>query len=512
MKLTKSSQPIQSKSLVLLTAATASSLIMLDSNIVAVSLPSIARSLHATFSDIQWVVSAYVLTFAALLLPSGSLCDLRGRQWAVLVGICLFAIASILCGLAPSAIMLNVARAFQGIGASLLLTASLAIIGHTFQGVERAKAFAFWGSALGIAITSGPIVGGVITNFFGWRWAFLINVPVCVLLIGLTFVVVRESYDPNAKEFDWFGMLTFSSGLFLLTWALIDGNHTGWLSQSIVRRFVGAGLLLTGFVIVELKQKHPMVEFRLFQDPTLLGANFSMLGYAAGAQVMIFFLPLYLQNTFGFSPLLAGLAMLPFALPIFLAPRLGGQLATRYSGRKMLTFGLAVVCAGNLLMAGFASTFSYPKFAIAMVVAGWGTGLLNSDTARVYMGAMPPERGGIASGLSATVRFTGLLIGLAGLGVVLTQATTASFIARIALRFSALEDIPDFINRVTAGDINGATVQLPESIRGEVIEIARHSFTDGFSHLALMAAIVSFFSLVLTLVFVRSADTPPLRR
>lgn len=485
---------------------------MLDSNIVAVSLPSIARSLHATFSDIQWVVSAYVLTFAALLLASGALSDLQGRRRTALVGLCLFTIASALCGLAPSVLVLNVARALQGIGASLLLTASLAIIGHAFQEAERAGAFAFWGSALGIAITSGPIVGGVITNFFGWRWAFLINVPVCAILIGLTLAVVKESNDPNTKQFDWFGMLTFSSGLFLLTWALIDGNHTGWLSQIILWRFVGAVLLLAGFVVVELRQKRPMIEFRLFNNPTLLGANFSMLGYAAGAQVMIFFLPLYLQNTFGFSPLLAGLAMLPFAFPTFLVPRMGGQLATRYSGRNRLAFGLAIVCAGNLLISGLASTSSYPKFAIAMAVAGWGTGLLNSDTATVYMGAIPPERGGIASGLSATVRFTGLLIGLAGLGVVLTQVTTASFIARTASHFDALGDVTGLLNRVTAGDMNGATAQLPESIRSEVVEVARNSIADGFSAVALTAAMVAAISLVLTLIFVRSADTPPLRK
>lgn len=485
---------------------------MLDSNIVAVALPSIARSLHSSFADIQWAIGAYLLTFAALLLPAGSLADLQGRRRTVLVGLCLFAVASALCGLAPSALILNIARALQGIGASLLLTASLAVIGHAFQGAERARAFAFWGSALGIAITSGPIVGGVITSFLGWRWAFLVNVPVCITLIGLTLGVIEESNDSNAKRFDWFGVLTFSSGLFLLTWVLIDGNTVGWNSPFVLWRFAGATLLLVGFVVVELLQKQPMVEFSLFRDSTFLGVNFSMLGYAAGAQVMIFFLPLYLQNTFGFSPWLAGFAMLPFAFPIFLAPRLGGQLANRYSGRNMLALGLALVCAGNLLIAVLASTFSYPRFAIAMGLAGWGTGLLNSDTARVYMGTIPPERGGIASGLSATMRFTGLLIGLAGLGVILTQATTASFLHRAASTLNGPNDVANLLKRVMAGDIVGATADLPAPVRSTVAETARASFADGFAAVALTAAIVAIVSLVLTLAFIDNAKTSPLRR
>src|ERR1700750_1199180 len=164
---------------VLITASLVSSLIMLDSNIVAVALPSIARSLGASFADIEWVVSAYILTFAALLLAAGSYADKHGRKLAMLIGIVVFTVASGLCGLATSALMLNLARAAQGIGASLLLTASLAVINHTFVGAERARAYAFWGACLGIAITGGPIIGGVITDFLGWRWAFLINLPIC---------------------------------------------------------------------------------------------------------------------------------------------------------------------------------------------------------------------------------------------------------------------------------------------------------------------------------------------
>ena len=213
---------------ILLTTSLVCSLIMLDANVVAVSLPTIARSLGASFTDIEWVVSAYVLPFAALLLAAGSYADRHGRKRTMLVGLTVFAFSSGLCGLTHSALMLNLARALQGIGASLLLTAALAVINHAFEGQERARAYAFWGACIGIAITSGPIIGGAITGFLGWRWTFLVNIPLCVVLFVTSVLILEESRDHEAKNLDIAGILTLSSGLFLLIWALIDGNSIGW--------------------------------------------------------------------------------------------------------------------------------------------------------------------------------------------------------------------------------------------------------------------------------------------
>ncbi|MEA2802544.1 MAG: hypothetical protein QOE49_2639, partial [Rhodospirillaceae bacterium] len=208
---------------ILLTSSLVSSLIMLDSNIVAVSLPAIGRSLGASFTDIQWVISAYVLTYASLLLASGNYADLYGRKKSMIIGLLVFAVASVGCGLATTSTLLNVARGLQGIGGAFLLTASLAIIGNAFKGAERTRAFAFWGASLGIALAIGPIVGGVITSTIGWRWVFLVNIPACAVLIGATFKFIEESRDPSAKNLDFGGIVTFSGGLALLVWGLIDG-------------------------------------------------------------------------------------------------------------------------------------------------------------------------------------------------------------------------------------------------------------------------------------------------
>jgi MFS family permease len=271
---------------VLLTASLVSSLIMLDSNIVAVSLPAIGRSLSASFTDIQWVISAYVLTYAALLLAIGSYADLQGRRKAMLIGLAVFAGASAACGIAATSLTLNLARGVQGVGGALLLTASLAIISAEFTGEARAGAFAFWGASLGIALAVGPIIGGAITNVFGWRWIFLVNVPVCALLVVATLRVVAESRDPTAKQLDYIGIVTFSLGLGLLVWALIDGNDDGWTSTGILLRLTAAGMFLVAFVLVELRRARPMVDFALFRRRTFVGAVLAMIGYGASAAGM----------------------------------------------------------------------------------------------------------------------------------------------------------------------------------------------------------------------------------
>ena len=190
----------------------------------------------------------------------------------------------------------------------------------------------FGARSLGIALAVGPIIGGAITNIFGWRWIFLVNIPVCALLVAATLRVVAESRDPAARQLDIAGIVTFSLGLGLLIWGLIDGNDDGWTSAGILLRLIAAGLLFGAFVIVELRQARTMVDFALFQRRTFVGAVLAMIGYGASAQVMVFFLPLFLQNAYGYAPLVAGIAMLPFAAPMVLAPRLTSSLAGRFSG------------------------------------------------------------------------------------------------------------------------------------------------------------------------------------
>jgi EmrB/QacA subfamily drug resistance transporter len=494
---------------ILLIASLVSSLVSLDSNIVAVSLPTIAHALGATFSQMQWVVTAYVLPFAALLLAAGSFGDRHGRRRAAIVGQAVFAVASLLCGLSTSALMLNLARALQGVGASLLLTASLAIINHVFRGVERAKAYAFWGACLGIAITCGPIIGGIISGLFGWLWIFLFNLPICAVLLVGTLRVIPESRDPEATNLDYAGVVTSSAGLFFLTWAVIDGNALGWGSGTTeLRLAVGVGLVLA-FVAVERSQRRPMIDFGLMRSRAFAGSACAMAGYAAGAQVMIFYLPLYLQNAYGFAPMRAGVAMLPFALPMFFVPRFGARLAAVFSQRTLLALGLAVTATANGALGILATgRVSYPSFALAMAVAGAGAGLLNGETAKALQGAVPAERAGMASGISASVRFTSLLFGVAGLGSVLVGVASAAFAQAAAIAKLGVDDAGAraAAKRFAAGDANGALLHVGAQAQEVARSALRASFEAGFGAAAWTAGGIAVTSLLLTWLLLPSAD------
>lgn len=498
---------------VLLCASGVSFMIMLDSNIVAVSLSAIARDLNAAFADIEWVVSAYVLTFAALLMSAGSLADRFGRRRLLIVGLSIFTLASMLCGVAPTALILNAARALQGVGAAMQLSAALAVLGHEFRGPERAKAFGFWGTVIGVAVAVGPVVGGLITSAFGWRWAFLINIPVSIVMIWLAVTAVEESNDPDARKLDLAGMVLFGAGLFLLVWALIGANVDGWLSRTTMTKLATAALLLVLYVIAELVQKRPMVDFGLFRNRTFLGSSVAMLGFASAAQVMMTYLPLYLQNIFGLSPAAAGLAMLPFALPLFFFPRVAAALAARISGRALLTIGLAIVAIGNLATAiAVAADLSIGLVAIGMLLTGCGAGLLNGETTKVSMSVIPPERGGMASGIGGTLRFVGLVTGLTGLGVVLAAQTEHHFVA--ATSASGLLPIHEgspsvVVSRIIAGDIAGVVAGMPEAAAARILEVGRMSFGAGFSVVLLVASSIATLAALLTFALVSATETAP---
>lgn len=495
---------------VLLTTSLISSLITLDSTIVAVSLPTMGRALGASFTEIQWIVSAYVLTYAAFLMATGNFADLYGRRKAMLIGLGVFAVASFACGVAPTALLLNLARAAQGFGGALLLTSALAIISREFAGTERAGAFAFWGAALGIALAIGPVVGGTITNYFGWRWIFFVNLPLTAVLIWATLHFVFESRDSDAKKLDYPGIVTFSSGLALLIWGLIDGNDDGWMSVRILARLVVSALFFAAFIIVELRRPRPMVDLSLFTRPTFLGSVIAMIGYGASAQVMFFFLPLFLQNAYRFAPLAAGVAMLPFALPMVLAPRLTSALATRYSGRVLLTAGLFISLIGNLLFWAVShAQFSYPILVVSMLVAGSGAGLLNGQTVKVLSSAVPPERAGMASGLASTTRFIGILLSVAGMGAVLANEVQVRFGAAASAAGLSNHTAEIAAKRVTSGDLSGLLQSVPQAIRSRLHDAGLAAFADGFAAASLLGAVVAALACVLTFMLIRSADTAP---
>ena len=274
-------------------------MLLLDITIVNVALPDIARDLRSSFSDLQWVIDAYALSLAALLLTAGSLADLLGRRLVFAAGLGLFTAASLLCALATSPMFLDLARAAQGIGAAAMFATSLALLAATFQGRERGTAFGAWGATTGAAVAVGPLVGGVLTQSVGWQSIFLITVPIGIGAIVVALTRVAESRDPDAAGVDWGGLATFSAGLFLLVFALVRGNPEGWGSPLIVSFLVGAVVLLCAFVVVERRQARPMFDLTLLRKPAFTGASIAAFALSASLFSMFLYMTLYIQNALG---------------------------------------------------------------------------------------------------------------------------------------------------------------------------------------------------------------------
>lgn len=503
---TRARAPDRHALLVLICTSAPSFMLQLDANIVSVSLPAIARSLNAGFSGIEWVITAYMLSFASLLMPAGALADRFGRKPMLIIGLSVFTFASFLCGAAPTLAILIAARALQGAGAAMQLSAALATLSHAFQGDARARAFSFWGSVVGIGMTSGPVVGGLITQGFGWQWAFYVNLPIGIALIAMTVRIIAPSRDTGATRLDLPGVACFGSALFLATLALIEGNHRGWTDPWIEAEGAGAFILLALFVLVERSQIRPMLDLSYFRMPTYLGANLAQFSFSAGMLTMLTFLPIYFQSGLGHASGRAGLMMLPMVVPLFIVPRIVTRhLAHRLSGRALLAAGLLLVGLGLCWLASVVRQGSYDPLVGGMLLIGMGAGLLNGETTKVGMTVIPPERSGMASGVSGTVRFSGLVIGISALGAVL-YGRVADFVAT-ALAFLPAADRLALVHEITAGNLSA--VRLAGQDPSLVQALARASFAGGYQALFLAAAVFLLVSAGLTWRLVSAAETPP---
>ncbi|MEC5409183.1 MFS transporter [Paraburkholderia sp. MPAMCS5] len=484
----------------LATASATCALIALDTNIVAVSLPSIARSFHAGFADVEWVVSAYMVSFASCLLPMGGLADRYGRRKMLLLGLLAFALSSLGCGLAPSIGFLNIWRAAKGVGAAMLLTAALAAIAHAFPGPrERARAWAVWGMTMGIATTVAPLVGGLITQWVGWRWVFLLNLPVCGVLVLSALRSVPDSRNPQAGPVDFAGSLSFGMGLASGIWALIGTQNVGWASPLTSLRFAACALLITLFIAIEKRRRHAVVDLSLFSQARFVAAVLGMFGYAACAQVMMTFLPLYLQNAFEWTPIRAGVGMLPFALSMIVGPYVGARIGRHVTAStSTLSIGLVLVGAGNLLTATLAQLNDYGWTALGMIVTGLGAGVLNGDTQKAIMACVPSHRTGMASGISTTTRFTAIVTSVGVLGAVLASRTQSAIDTAMSCGASGRTCVDArFMSDLLAGDIGHALSRLAPDVQRAMASIAPAGFATGF---AAALSVAGCLALVVALV------------
>jgi EmrB/QacA subfamily drug resistance transporter len=323
-------------------------MIMLDNTVVNVALPSIARDLKIGISELEWIVTGYALVFAALLITGGKLADMFGRRKIFVIGLAIFSLSSLACGLAPSASFLIGARCAQGIGAALMNPATLSIITATFPAKQRGQAIGIWAGVSALALAIGPLVGGLIVDNVGWNWIFFINVPIGVLGIVVSLLVIKESRDTSHEQsIDLPGLLTSGLALFSLSYALIEGNSKGWASAEILGLFVAAAAFLAAFVVLEKRQRLPMLDLSLFKIPSFVGANVVALLVSLGMFGVFFFVSLYVQNVLGFSPTKSGAIFLPMTILIILIAPIAGKLSDRIGGRWLMGGGMATRPSGR---------------------------------------------------------------------------------------------------------------------------------------------------------------------
>ncbi|MGI8579146.1 MAG: MFS transporter [Solirubrobacteraceae bacterium] len=483
-------------------------MLLLDITIVNVALPDIQKSLGASFGDLQWVVSAYALSLAALLLAAGSLADLLGRRKVFVAGLILFTLASLGCGLAGSPKVLILARAVQGIGGAVMFACSLSLIAGAFQGKERGTAFGIFGATTGAAVAIGPLVGGAITEAWGWEWIFFINIPIGILAVTIAMRRVAESKDPRAGGIDWPGVVLFSLGLFALVYALERGNEDGWGSGLIVSLLIGAFVLLVAFVLVErARGSRAMLDLSLFRKPAFAGAAIVAFALSSSMFAMFLYLTLYIQGVLGYAPLEAGLRFLPITLLSFFVAPIAGRLSVKIPVRLLLGGGLLLVGVGLLLMRGLEVTSSWTALLAGFLIAGAGIGMVNPPLVSTAVGVVHPSRSGMASGIGNTFRQAGIATGIAGLGAIFqhqisTKTTAALASAPPAVRGRSHQIIEAF----SAGQGRTAAANLPAGMRDTILTSYKTIFSGALDELLLVAGIVALIGAVAGLTLVRGRD------
>jgi EmrB/QacA subfamily drug resistance transporter len=440
-----------------------------------------------------------------LLLTAGSLADLLGRRRVFAFGLASFTIASVLCALAPNALVLILARGAQGIGGAAMFATSLALLAQEFHGRERGTAFGIWGATTGAAVAIGPLVGGALTSGFGWPSIFYLNVPIGIATLAIALNRLPESRDEDAGAVDWAGLLTFSGALFLLVFALIRGNEEGWESALIVTLFAGSALLLALFIAVERRQQRPMFDLSLFGNRTFAGASIAAFALSASMFAMFLYLTLYLQTILGHGPLETGLRFLPVTALSFVAAAVSGKLTARLPARALLGGGLALVGVGLLLMRGLDADSDWTALLPGFIVAGIGIGTINPSIANAAIGVVAPARSGMASGISSTFRQVGIATGIAALGAIFQSQVTQRLTSALAGTPGAGAG-DGLAHAVSAGGAPRAITAAPAAARPRLENAIHAAFTAALNDILLVAAVVALVGGVLALALVRGSD------
>ena len=486
-------------------------MILLDGTIVNIAIPHIQSYYDTTYSNIEWVMNAYILAFAVLLVPMGRFGDLWGRRRLFLAGMVLFTLGSLACGLAPSIYLLIAFRVLQGIGGAAMMPSTLSIIATVFAPEKRGAAMGVWGGVSGLASGLGPVLGGIIIQYVtwpavadSWRWIFLVNIPVGIAGVLLTLRLVPESKNPTAVEsLDLPGVGLLSASLFCLTFALIEGQNYGWTSATIVGLFAGAAVAFLLFFWREHRVRQPLIDFSLFRSLNFAAGNATGLLLSAAMMGAFFTIPIFLQSVLGFSAIKAGLVMAPMSVVIIFAAPVAGILSDRLGSKWIVAAGMFLLAVGLAWMAGLipgvekiSPATTSASLIVPFLISGIGIGFAVAPVTSAVMATAPRDRVGNASGVLSTMRQVGSLMGIAVLGAVLQNRVTANITEGV----QAISQIPDTLKQKIVAAAGSGSMQMgmpsggsgvPAMARAMFETMFKGWFTDAIASAFIVAVVLA---------------------
>ncbi|GAA1560331.1 MFS transporter [Kribbella hippodromi] len=470
-----------------------------DVGLVTVALPKVQAEFHAQLSGLQWVTNIYSMALAALLLTAGAAADRWGRKPLLLCGLGIFLIAQLGNGLAPSTGLLISTRLLEGIGAALMFSVSLVVLSETYRGRTKGIAFGVWGALTGSAIALGPIVGGLLVESAGWRWVFLVQLPICLITMAIVALRVPRT-PPVGGRADWAGTILFSVTLGLFVYTLVRGKDAGWTSALTLELGVATAILFVIFVLVERRVREPMLDLSRFRVPAFSGAQVAAFTLGATHLALLMYLSLYLQGVLQYDALQAGLRLLPMNALTVLAALLTGRLVGRIAPRWPVSIGLALTGVGILLLRSVEPGSEWTTLLPGFVLIGFGGGMINPMLGALAMSVVTRRRAGMGSGISYTFRQLGIATGVAVNGAV--------FGAVIASRLH--EQLPGgsghVADAVASGAIEPMLAKVPAQEQPAVAAAAHSAFVAGINGIFLVGGIVALAGAVVVAVLVRPTD------
>jgi EmrB/QacA subfamily drug resistance transporter len=459
--------------------------ITVDNSILNVALPTIVRELGATGSDLQWIVDAYVIVFACLLLTAGALGDKFGRKGALSVGLVLFGGFSATASLATSPEMLIASRALMGIGAAFIFPTTLSILTNTFEGAERAKAIGVWAGVSGLGVAIGPMVGGTLVEHFSWGAVFLVNVPICALALVLGYFLVPTSRDPDNRPLDPVGALLSILMLVGILYAIIQAPDVGWTAPAVVASFV-AGLAFMGlFALWELHSRSPMLDLRVFKNPRFSAASGVLTLTTFALYGSVFLLVQYFQFVLGYSPLKAGALAMPVAIGLMVTSPNAPRLVHRWGTKWVVVMGLCLIATGLLFYGSDTVMSSFIGGALVRLLFGVGFGFTSAPATESIMGSLPPSRAGVGSAINDTTRQTGGALGVAVIGSIFL-----ALYHHYAAKTADLSKVAAAAVHDSVGTALSAARHLPAAQAAEVVHFSRHAFVEAMRLTYPIAAVI----------------------